>query len=104
MGVKLRLLHDLPIVDIEVNFQGKSTILSNILVDTGSAGTIFDADAVIKIGVQPEGTDRTAILHGIDGSEIVFSKIFDFVKLGEISIVPVMFKLVQWSMVLIYRV
>jgi hypothetical protein len=60
--------------------------LNNILLDTGSAGTIFDADIVTQIGVKPEGSDQTAVIHSIGGSEIVFTKWFDSVTLGNFSV------------------
>jgi len=88
MGIKLRLLHELPIVGIDVVFKGKKLYLENVLLDTGSAGTIFDADVVADIGVRPEDTDQTAILHGIGGTEIVFTKWFDSVTLGDSSVSP----------------
>lgn len=83
MAIALRLLHGLPIVCIDVVFSGRRLHLENILLDTGSAGTILDADKVAEIGVRPEGTDRTAIIHGVGGSEIVFTKWFDCVVLGD---------------------
>jgi hypothetical protein len=86
MAVELRLMYGLPIVDIDVTFAGRILHLNNILLDTGSAGTILDADVVTEIGVKPEGTDQTAVIHGIGGSEIVFTKWFDSVTLGNISI------------------
>lgn len=88
MGIKLRLLHELPIVGIDVVFKGVKLHLENVLLDTGSAGTIFDADVVADIGVRPEDTDQTAILHGIGGTEIVFTKWFDSVTLGDSSVSP----------------
>jgi hypothetical protein len=86
MAVELRLIYGLPIVDIDVVFAGRRMHLNNILLDTGSAGTILDADVVTEIGVKPEGTDQTAVIHGIGGSEIVFTKWFDSVTLGNIPI------------------
>ncbi len=86
MAVELRLQHGLPIVDINVIFAGRQLRLENILLDTGSGGTILDADAVFEIGIKPEGTDKTAIIHGIGGTEIVFTKCFDSVMLGEWSV------------------
>jgi len=88
MGVTIGLLNDLPVVTIEVIFKGRSHLLKNVLLDTGSAGTILDADVVADIGVRPEGDDRTAILHGIGGTEIVFTKWFDSVTLGDYSVEP----------------
>ncbi|SFM21764.1 Aspartyl protease [Paenibacillus sp. 1_12] len=83
MAVKLRLLYGLPIVDIDVIFDGRKLHIKNVLLDTGSAGTILDADVVSEIGVKPEGTDKTAIIHGVGGTEIVFTKWFDSVSLGD---------------------
>lgn len=86
MAVKLELLYGLPVVEIDVIFQGRRLLLNRVLLDTGSAGTILDADAVSEIGVRPEGDDKTAIVHGIGGTEIVFTKWFDSVILGDWSV------------------
>lgn len=83
MALDLRLMYGLPIVCIDVVFSGSRLHLENVLLDTGSAGTILDADKVAEIGVRPEGTDRTAIIHGVGGAEIVFTKWFDAVVLGD---------------------
>jgi hypothetical protein len=88
MGIELRLLHDLPIVSVDIIYKGQALHLERVLLDTGSAGTIFDADIVSKIGVRPEGSDQTAILHGVGGTEIVFTKWFDSISLGSSSVVP----------------
>jgi hypothetical protein len=72
------------------------------LLDTGSAGTILDADKVAEIGVRPEGTDRTAIIHGVGGAEIVFTKWFDAVVLGDCS-EPCDFKLCTWKSIRVIR-
>lgn len=82
------MLHDLPIVFVDIVYKGQVLHLDRILVDTGSAGTIIDADIVSEIGVRPEGTDQTAILHGIGGTEIVFTKWFDSLLLGDSSVSP----------------
>jgi len=86
MEIDLRLLHGLPIVCIDVLFSGRQLRLENVLLDTGSAGTILDADKVAEIGVRPEGMDRTAIIHGVGGTEIVFTKWFDAVVLGDFTV------------------
>jgi len=83
MAIDLRLLHGLPIVHVDVVFSGRQLRLENVLLDTGSAGTILNADKVAEIGVKPEGSDRTAIIHGVGGTEIVFTKWFDAVVLGD---------------------
>lgn len=44
----------LPFVSATIIFRGNSLTLENVLLDTGSAGTIFKVDLLIDIGVQPE--------------------------------------------------
>jgi hypothetical protein len=86
MALELRLIYGLPMIDIDIIFAGRRMHLNNVLLDTGCAGTILDADVVTEIGVKPEGTDQTAVIHGIGGSEIVFTKWFDSITLGNISV------------------
>jgi hypothetical protein len=74
MAVKLRLLYGLPIVDIDVIFDGRKLHIKNVLLDTGSAGTIFDADVVSEIGVMDYGID----IQGIIG--------FDFLRAAKLVI------------------
>lgn len=45
-GGGLRLMYGLPIVEIDVVFQGRRLHLNRVLLDTGAAGTILDADVV----------------------------------------------------------
>ena len=47
----------LPFVSVTVMFRGQKLKLERVLLDTGSAGTIFKADVVGAIGVVPESKD-----------------------------------------------
>lgn len=42
----------LPFVETKVFFRGRSIKLENVLIDTGSAGTIFNVNKLEKIGVK----------------------------------------------------
>jgi hypothetical protein len=68
------LLYGLPIVDFDVIFDGRKLHIKNVLLDTGSAGTIFDADVVSEIGVMDYGID----IQGIIG--------FDFLRAAKLVI------------------
>ncbi|MFD0696490.1 retropepsin-like aspartic protease [Paenibacillus sp. GCM10027628] len=59
--------------------------MKNILLDTGSAGTIFSADIVGEIGVRVEPGDILNKIRGVGGVEIVYLNWFDFVRVGEFS-------------------
>jgi len=62
MAVDLRVLHGLPIVCMDVVFLGRHLRLENVLLDTGSAGTILDADKVAEIGAMDYGIEIDGIL------------------------------------------
>ena len=81
--MNIRLVDGLPFVDVTIFFREKSLHLDNVLLDTGSAGTIFHADRVAEIGVEPEPQDITHLIRGIGGTEFVYSKIIDTVCLDD---------------------
>ena len=61
--------------------------ITNVLIDTGSAGTLLSADAVADIGIFVEGPDQLIQIFGVGGTEQVFSRIVDSVEIGGHSIV-----------------
>ncbi|NHN32500.1 hypothetical protein [Paenibacillus agricola] len=54
----MRLLYGFPIVDIDFIFDGRKLHINYVLLDTGSAGTTFDAAVVSEIGVKLRGQIR----------------------------------------------
>jgi len=72
----------LPFVFATIIFRGNSLTLENVLLDTGSAGTIFKVDLLIDIGVQPEPYDMTKTVYGVGGKEFVYTKTMDKVMIG----------------------
>ena len=77
--------YGLPFIELEVTFRGKKLKLDNVLLDTGSAGTIFNANVVENIGVMPEKYDTVDTIRGIGGVEYVYVKNFDLIQFNEIS-------------------
>ena len=69
-----------------MQYQGQSLDLANVLLDTGSAGTIFSADRVLDLGMQYEADDPIHRVRGIGGAEFVFSKRIDSLSLGELQV------------------
>lgn len=84
--MKLNVRYSLPFISLEVIFRGKKLKLENVLLDTGSAGTIFNANVVEAIGVVPEKYDTVDTIRGIGGIEYVYVKNFDLVQFEEISL------------------
>ncbi|MCC6299516.1 MAG: hypothetical protein IT314_09465 [Anaerolineales bacterium] len=50
--MQLLLRDNLPFVTVSISHNGKSIEISNVLVDTGSGGTIFAADIMSAVGIE----------------------------------------------------
>ncbi|MDR6722844.1 hypothetical protein J2W91_001296 [Paenibacillus amylolyticus] len=70
-------MHGLPFVSIQIEFRGKKVTLENVLLDTGSASTLLNADVVRGIGMVPEENDVVNIIRGVGGIEYVYTKLLD---------------------------
>ena len=82
--MKIDIQYGLPFVRLEVKFRGNKVILDKVLLDTGSAGTIFNANVVDEIGVAPEENDIVDTIRGVGGVEYVYVKNFDAILCGDI--------------------
>lgn len=60
--------------------------LDNVLIDTGSAGTIFATDRLLEIGLEMAPQDVVYRVRGIGGTEFVFGKHVDALAVGELSV------------------
>ncbi|MGM9968230.1 MAG: retropepsin-like aspartic protease [Rummeliibacillus sp.] len=80
---KLIIEDGLLLTDLKVIFRGKSLSLNRVLVDTGSGGTIISTDLAQSIDLIPEVDDTIYRISGVGGSEFVFSKRVDTIKIGE---------------------
>jgi len=60
--------------------------LENVLLDTGSAGSIFPTDQLLTIGLQYEAEDYVYRVRGVGGTEFVFAKLVDQLALGELQV------------------
>ena len=84
--MRLQLRDNLPFVSITINHQGKNIKIKNVLVDTGSGGTILAADVLSKIGIVPQADDTLHTIFGVGGSEVVFTRKIDELKTGTFTI------------------
>lgn len=60
--------------------------LSSVLLDTGSARTLFAVETLAALGLTIEPTDSIRIVQGIGGREYVFTKRIDRVALGDLVV------------------
>lgn len=84
--MQLSLKYNLPFITIDIAYQGATINIQNVLVDTGSGSTILSADIVASIQIVPSPEDALCTIHGVGGSEVVFTRRVDYLKVGEHSI------------------
>jgi hypothetical protein len=84
--MKFRIQGGLPYVSAALMFRGRSLVLENVLLDTGSAGTIFSANKLLQIEVSYEPDDIVHRIRGVGGTEFVFTKQLDTLSLDELQI------------------
>ncbi|MNI70703.1 hypothetical protein D3C73_1265310 [compost metagenome] len=76
-------IYGLPFVSMTVVFRGRELKLEKVLLDTGSASTLLNANIVQEIGMVPEGNDIVDIIRGVGGVEYVYTKYLDAVTVDE---------------------
>lgn len=84
--MKIRLQDGLPYVSATLVFRGERILLDDVLVDTGSVGTILSADKTMGIGVRYEPSDFVHRIRGVGGAEFVFGKQIDVLTVGELEV------------------
>ncbi|WP_297637691.1 retropepsin-like aspartic protease [uncultured Clostridium sp.] len=84
--VKLKELYGLPFCDIEIEHNHKKLLLKNILIDTGSGGTIFKMEKVEEIDIVIDENDTIETISGVGGDEFVFVKNLEKLKVGTFEI------------------
>lgn len=84
--MKIFLIEGLPFVSAVVGFQGRSLTLNNVLLDTGSAGSIFSADRLAEIDLSYAPEDELLRIRGVGGVEFVFTKLVDHLAIGELRV------------------
>lgn len=84
--MRLQFRDNLPFVSLTVAHQSRKITILNVLVDTGSGGTILSADALAQIGIVPEAEDALHTIFGVGGSEVVFTRKIDELKVGTFSV------------------
>ena len=87
-AVKIAIVNRLPMIRVDVEFQGRTIELDHVLLDTGSASTIFAMDALRALGLSWSLDDQLRSLSGIGGYESIVDKVVDRVSIGAMSVSP----------------
>jgi predicted aspartyl protease len=81
--VRLTFRHDLAFVTATLTYNGVSIKIAYVLVDTGAASTIINADLAADAGVYVSPSDTLRRLRGVGGHEHVFTRSVDRLAIGE---------------------
>lgn len=84
--MNITLIGGLPFVSVDLVYRGRQLTIGNILLDTGSGGTVFQVDTVRSINLSPEPDDTIHCIRGVGGVEYVFEKKIDLLRVGDRSV------------------
>lgn len=84
--MKIQLRQGLPFITVSITHQGQSIEIENVLIDTGSAGTVFSVERLFPINLEFGMDEKVTRIYGVGGSEFVFTKQVDCLILGEIKV------------------
>jgi hypothetical protein len=84
--MRLYLKDSLPFVSVSITYKGKSVEIPSILVDTGSASTIFASDQLEAVKITPSAEDALHTIRGVGGIEVVFLRKVGCITVGKRSI------------------
>lgn len=79
----LTLRDDLLFVTATLSYRGATVEIPTVLVDTGAASTVINADLAADAGLYLERTDPLRVLRGVGGREHVFVRSVDRFAIGE---------------------
>ena len=82
----LRLKDELPFLEVTITFRGSTITVQDVLLDTGSASTVFAADIVARIGITPEVDDVLRTIQGVGGFEVVYERQIAELAIGDHSL------------------
>jgi predicted aspartyl protease len=84
MNIAVR--NGLPCVVVELTHEGKTLLPGEFLVDTGSAGTMIDADYALELGLFPGKQDKIARITGVGGTEFFYLKQLEKIAAGPLIV------------------
>lgn len=84
--MKIRVQDGLPYIAATITHKGQTLTLENVLIDTGSAGTIFSADKVVEVGLEYGADDVVHRIRGAGGAEFVFTKRAESLAVGDLRL------------------
>lgn len=86
--MRLFLRYELAFATVTVVHRGVAIVVSDVLVDTGAASTVINADLVAAAGLVPEPDVVLRTLRGVGGREHVFVRRIDQLVVDGVGVAP----------------
>ncbi len=84
--MKLRFDRGIPVIPITIFHEGHRVELAKVVLDTGSATSIFWKDDLARHGIRQSSEDANAVVTGIGGKESVVVKRIDQIQVGDLRL------------------
>jgi hypothetical protein len=75
--------HNLIYIPVTLFHEGRSRIFPRCIVDTGSAGTAFEASLAEDVGLLPASESKIRFITSVGGNEPVYTRTVEQLRLGD---------------------
>jgi predicted aspartyl protease len=82
----ITIRNGLPFVAVELTHNGKTLLPGDFLIDTGSAGTMIDAEYALELCLTPGKQEKIARITGVGGAEFVYLKVLEKIAVGSLIV------------------
>ena len=79
--MKIKYKNGLLFIDLEINHNGKSALVKDVVIDTGASHTIISPDAVGELDVSASPNDKFITMYGIGGEHYAYRKNIDSISI-----------------------
>lgn len=78
--------YNLPFIHVRVWNDDRFIDLNNVLIDTGSASTIFKLKKMEEINYEAKKEDEFGTIFGVGGKELIYYKVIDLIEICGLKI------------------
>jgi predicted aspartyl protease len=97
-SVQLISRHELVYVTATLTYRGTTVEIADVLVDTGAASTVINADLAADAGIYLGPTDQLRRMRGVGGHEHVFMRNVDRFAVGDHGLDGFDSRSARWTM------
>lgn len=84
--MNITLIDGLPCLTVVLKQAAQEVVIHNLLLDTGSGGSVFSVDLLESAGITPERDAFMRRIVGVGGEEFVVEITVDSIAVGKLSL------------------